>query len=511
MTNHKRPLIQYDIKYYKYPTSICRGYYAKYPIENGLQYYQIEQRKAWLHHIEDLSKTKFHKILVELFDINSYFKVLNKDIDEHGIFIEGFFLKRIHLDVFTKYFNTDIEFDEFHNLLNEAWGYYVHIKKNADMIRIIKDHVYEQNYLMMINKVNYLNRIIKWYNKYKHERICKFSGKSFRIIDYPNWLYLGANGFKNCCFFGDVLESPTKKELEKLIPKFVKLCGFIPPTDFNILDYKFTSRIPNNNLNDVFELYLKMGGLDHIKQHYDTWFSAMVLTGATPNFVNVGKRGIRCVSEDGHECKSLEEKQIDDWLYRNDIIHEKEPFYPIDNDFNPRRKKRADWIVNNTYIEYLGLIGNKKYDKKTEEKISLARKLNFQLILLSPNDLENLQSKLKSCMKNKIKSDNFCELTICDQTIIRNPSNQQLEREIKNLRSRTSDYAILSFKDFDFIQTLRDPIQGFILEFQDGSYLKHYQAKNKNISLKEVVNSFISFRDKDDSWKKKFDFERIDV
>lgn len=111
-------------------------------------------------------------------------------------------------------------------------------------------------------------------------------------------------------------------------------------------------------------------------------------------------RGIKCLAQDGHECHSLDEQQIDNWLTDHSIEHEREPIYPAHPILNPSGKRRSDWRVGDIYIEYFGLTGEKTYDNKTDEKIMLVKQLGLTMLPIYPSDMVRLD-KLLWCLLRK--------------------------------------------------------------------------------------------------------------
>lgn len=102
-------------------------------------------------------------------------------------------------------------------------------------------------------------------------------------------------------------------------------------------------------------------------------------------------RGVLCNAEDGHFCRSLGERSIDDWLSRHGIDHECEPPWPAHAEFNANTAKRADWLIpDGTYIEYAGMMADKEYAVRIAEKVELARRLGVRLLVIAPEDLSNL-------------------------------------------------------------------------------------------------------------------------
>ena len=232
-----------------------------------------------------------------------------------------------------------------------------------------------------------------WFVKFKKTKYCIFCGNSFKLIDLPYWVYWGSNGIKNCCFQCE-LETPKKKELIKLLPIFINSCGFIPRADASPINYSFTSRLSSDQWVKAISAYIKIGGIEHVKKKFKSWFKALVDSGVLSDGVLLSGRGIRCFSQDGHMCHSLDEQHIDNWFFSKGIVHEREPYYPTHKTLNPKGRRRADWKVGETFIEYFGLIGDSKYDKKVDEKISLAEKIGIDLITIYPQDIGHIEQKL---------------------------------------------------------------------------------------------------------------------
>src|SRR5438552_3749340 len=91
----------------------------------------------------------------------------------------------------------------------------------------------------------------------------------------------------------------------------------------------------------------------------------------------------RCI--DGHHARSRDERVIDDWLWANGILHEREP---------KLKGMRPDWRVGNVYVEYWGMAGQQGYDARREEKLALYRRRRLKLVELFPDDVATLEEKL---------------------------------------------------------------------------------------------------------------------
>jgi hypothetical protein len=101
-------------------------------------------------------------------------------------------------------------------------------------------------------------------------------------------------------------------------------------------------------------------------------------------------RGVVVTAKDGHLCRSLLERQIDDFFFDNGIEHDLEPFYPFDSEVNPDGY-RADWrLSDGTFVEALGFPKDPVYMTKAERKISLASRHQIPVVTVTESDLRNL-------------------------------------------------------------------------------------------------------------------------
>jgi hypothetical protein len=139
---------------------------------------------------------------------------------------------------------------------------------------------------------------------------------------------------------------------------------------------------------------LKMPSYKDYEVQFGSWLQALIKAEILKDGVHRTARGFRCIANDGHVCLSLAEKTIDDWLSGHNISHEKEPLYPYDFRLNPSGQMRADWQVDNTFIEYAGMLDEPEYAAKMKDKKELAKKARLSLIVLEPEDVLALDKKL---------------------------------------------------------------------------------------------------------------------
>ena len=187
----------------------------------------------------------------------------------------------------------------------------------------------------------------------------------------------------------------SKSEMSNDLAKLSEILGgLIPPREFKKPTYIRPYLNKQNHVEGI-RLLQTMCHPSIYKKEFGSYFKAIISAGLLEDDVRRMGRGTMCVAEDGHTCLSVAEKNIDDWLFKNNIKHEKEPAYPKNQNLNPDNSLRADWKVNNVFIEYFGLKGNKDYDKKILLKRELANILKLNLIEIYIDDLSSLEGKLK--------------------------------------------------------------------------------------------------------------------
>jgi hypothetical protein len=98
---------------------------------------------------------------------------------------------------------------------------------------------------------------------------------------------------------------------------------------------------------------------------------------------------------DGHYVRSRAELLIDDFLYKNGIVHAYERKLNIDEDMY------CDFYIpsEKLYIEYWGLEENEKYAERKKIKQNLYAKYNYKLIELNDEDILNLDERLAAKLR----------------------------------------------------------------------------------------------------------------
>ncbi|MCU0643783.1 MAG: hypothetical protein MUC94_05940, partial [bacterium] len=103
MIKKTKKLIGFNKKYHKYPNSVSRGYWARYPVEIRLNSDEKKDRARWLDEVERLSQTEFYKFISKNFHNSFSEKPFFSLLVNHGIFIEKFFKLSIRELVTNKY------------------------------------------------------------------------------------------------------------------------------------------------------------------------------------------------------------------------------------------------------------------------------------------------------------------------------------------------------------------------------------------------------------------------
>jgi hypothetical protein len=98
---------------------------------------------------------------------------------------------------------------------------------------------------------------------------------------------------------------------------------------------------------------------------------------------------------DGHYVRSRAELLIDDFLYKNGIVHAYERKLNIDEDMY------CDFYIpsEKLYIEYWGLEENEKYAQRKKVKQDIYKKYNINLIELNDDDITNLDERLAAKLR----------------------------------------------------------------------------------------------------------------
>jgi hypothetical protein len=318
---------------------------------------------------------------------------------DHGLFIHVWFEKyqwpRLSRKIDIAHINDPI----FDRLCYEAYGHRVGLDLKS-RLELLKEHIFWQLVLRSLKAPEVTKGVSDWIDRYHSNRLCDICGAEFNVLRQKWWVYFGSNGAKNVCLDCPIVEYPAAKDIDERVREFVDSCQTPPPDGLSPIDIRLTANLDPGQMVEMIKSWSKMGGITHAKMTYGgSWFEAMVKSGALPEGTLVTSRGIRSIASDGHICSSGPERIIDDWLSEHGIPHEREPMYPYHPNHNPNGRKRADWLVGDTYIEYFGLHGNSEYDSRSQQKFLMARSEGLKLIPVYPTDMADIDSALSGLLE----------------------------------------------------------------------------------------------------------------
>jgi hypothetical protein len=138
-------------------------------------------------------------------------------------------------------------------------------------------------------------------------------------------------------------------------------------------------------------------------QYFASEYAGMIDTGRELTRLEQDYRlryPVNYICEDGHRVRSLSEKTVDDWLFRNRFVHRYEPVVPIPEEIIP------DFEVStkdggSVYIEFWGMVDDPVYKERMNKKIQVYFQRRLPLIELRQEDLQNLDFELRRKLANK--------------------------------------------------------------------------------------------------------------
>ena len=104
-----------------------------------------------------------------------------------------------------------------------------------------------------------------------------------------------------------------------MLREFCDALKFIPPSRFMIQPSFFT--LTEDDQVKATNIFLEMPLYHHYVNKFGSWFKALVEAGVLGDGTQRLMFGTRCLANDGHECSSIAEKTIDDWLTNHNIHH----------------------------------------------------------------------------------------------------------------------------------------------------------------------------------------------
>lgn len=256
---------------------------------------------------------------------------------------------------------------------------------------------YNKIILFAVNRVKEL-RLDRKIRKPKWNK-CPLCGQKFveDSLPHPFMRRLGVNQLDFCSpclkelFFGiSGNNGASKVDVIMFLRDLSNALQRIPSQTYGSLPDDFIDLSTKERL-IVFKILKNRPTLERVKSLFGSWMNALIEANLLNEDAQRMSRGIKCLAKDGHVCKSLGEKTIDDFLHARKIDHVKEPSYPTGN-------QRADFRVKDILIEYFGLKGQPDYDKRMKEKQRICKENGIKMISIYPSDVvsnKKLETKLQ--------------------------------------------------------------------------------------------------------------------
>jgi hypothetical protein len=254
-------------------------------------------------------------------------------------------------------------------------------------------HKFLTNYLEIKSKENDLSHILAikkckklgiYYVEHFHRSKYSFNHLYLPYCELVSGWTVGSSYVKSI-----ITNNITEEKALLILKKFCNVLEGIP----SVNDWDNPIYLPDN-VAKLHDIWIDTPYANYFKDKYGDFRAALLKANIISETSFNSKYGVMCIALDGHFCRSMAEQKIDNWLYKNKIMHEVEPIYPKHEEFNKSGRMKADWKIGNNYVEYFGLPDDEKYFEKMVKKRNLAKSLNINLIEIFYTDLIEIDKSL---------------------------------------------------------------------------------------------------------------------
>lgn len=227
------------------------------------------------------------------------------------------------------------------------------------------------------------------------EMQCPLCGETFDARGlHPRWhviAYGPPRWCTRCAGAGWGTEPATRDESLNAVRHYANIYGTPPPNKW----YRsiIPPGLPDVQRDEMLASRMAMPYFETLKENgLRPWTAVLAEAGVLDGGNFRAGRGVMSHAADGHWCRSLMERTVDDFFASNGIEHEPEPNWPQHPLHNANGRKRADWRLDDgTMVEAAGLLSDDGYASRMEIKRQLAQELEIPLIVLEPTDLLRLE------------------------------------------------------------------------------------------------------------------------
>jgi hypothetical protein len=225
---------------------------------------------------------------------------------------------------------------------------------------------------------------------------CPICGREFWNGYITHWMYRSygpARYCNDCCSDARTghTETLTGPKVIKALTDLATAFDAIPGSSFAF--NAFPADASDEKRDQWMRALTAVPAADRIKEILGCkdWLGVLKVAGLVTDGWKMKRGGVMSHAVDGHLCRSLLERTIDDWLTGQGIKHEREPRWPYDPVLNRNGMRRADWLVpDGSFIECAGMMSRPEYALKMAEKQELARLAGIKLHIVTPEDMLRL-------------------------------------------------------------------------------------------------------------------------
>ena len=304
---------------------------------------------------------EFDKIFEEVV-MNNQFDF--QKLDEMLIKYKGLFLREISVN----WEDAKNISEENKNVYYADYLEFFYPKISLTIHKLMKDPLFKDwaitaKYFSEFGFVNFLKKY--WKCDHFEERSCNLCGKEFYPQAHYEWPGVSRPEYCGYCLqlafhsgFGTFeYENPglnyqnfnlTKEEVlanfKFGMRGFVEYTGFIPTARFTAKNLRNISLV--DMVSNIADEYLMWWSVlprpFFITQYFESWAHLLDYSDLLSGTKSKGRGGYRSIASDGHLCLSISEREICEYLSRNNIVHEKEPLLvDASRRANPLRRVQA--------------------------------------------------------------------------------------------------------------------------------------------------------------------------